>query len=130
MLADSKGYIGIFDCVLDRSRLKVFAEIWLDKFDQVEQVVPGKQSGILTIHIKKSEDILEDKAPQFRVTAGEDFSWIYLSMDKPVVETSGLPVEDNVMPLESLLDLPDLHEVVDQFDEKRIGELEREGLVL
>ena len=130
MLADSKGYIGIFDLPLDQSRLAAFVMLWLDKFDQVEQVIPGKQAGNLTATIKKMEDILEDRSPQFRVTAGEDFAWIYLTMDKTFVETTGLPVEENVMPLESLLDLPDLKEVVDQFDEKRLQELEKTGIIL
>ena len=66
---------------------------------------------------------------QFRMIEGDDFAWIYLSLGRRVAETSGLPHADNLAPLHALAELPGLQEVVDQINERRLDQLESEGLL-
>ena len=66
-------------------------KIWLASFDRVEQVLPGSLAGTSTIELKSEKDIAWEQHLQFRVLAGEDFSWIYLGRGSRVLETSGLP---------------------------------------
>jgi hypothetical protein len=114
---------------LHEPQIGAFVRSWLENFDKVEQVIPGHDSGNATIAISGHEQIIWSPHLQFRVMAGEDFAWIYISKGKQVVETSGLPYGDNLVPLNVLVELEDLEEVIDQENDRRLDELEREGLM-
>lgn len=66
---------------------------------------------------------------QFRVIQGDDFSWAYLTRGRRVIETTGLPNEKIPLSLDILLELTGVTEVVDQSDDRRLDELERDGLM-
>jgi hypothetical protein len=125
----SKGYVGLFRTGLHEPQIGAFVQSWLRNFDKVEQVIPGHESGNATFVISDHGQIMWAPHLQFRVMHGEDFAWVYISKGRQVVETSGLPYGDNLVPLNVLVELEDLAEVIDQENERRLDELEREGLM-
>jgi hypothetical protein len=125
----SQGYVGVFDAAFTRASVTEFVETWLGLNFQVEQVCPGPHAGNTTLAITKAEDILWETNLQFRVLSEVTFAWVYLSLHRRVIETSGLPEEANTMPLDVLVDLPGVTEVVDQINERRLDQLEAEGLM-
>lgn len=125
----SKGFVGLFPEPFTRATVGAFVAIWLEAGYQVEQVCPGTQAGNTTISIKEPSDILWEENLQFRVLNGVTFSWAYLTLGRRVIETSGLPDEGNILPLEVLADLPGLQEAIDQVNERRLDQLEAEGLM-
>jgi len=124
----SKGYIAVFDEDLDKDTVSGFIQIWLNHF-KVEQVCPGAQAGNMTLLINSVDDLLWEDHLQLRISMEGVFSWAYLTLGKRVIETSSLPEEDNLLPLEVLADLPGIEEVVDQENQKRLDELESEGII-
>jgi hypothetical protein len=125
----SKGYVGVFDAPFTRETVGGMVDCWREKNFQVEQVCPGPHAGNTTVSVASPADILWEDNLQFRVLSDVTFSWVYLTLGHRVAETSGLPEEGNTLPLEVLLDLPGLAEVVDQANERRLDQLEAEGLM-
>lgn len=125
----SKGYVGVFDAPFTRASVRSFIETWLAANLQVEQVCPGPRAGNTTLALTDPDTILWETNLQFRILSGSLFSWAYLSLDRRVIETSGLPDEGNTLPLDILLDLPGLQEIVDQANDRRLDQLEAEGLM-
>lgn len=126
---DSKGYVALFHEALSKDSIRSCVRIWLESYERVEQTCPGPHAGGTTLTLTKEEDILWEQNLQFRVLSGEDFAWIYVSPLGRVMETSGLPYADNTLPLDVLIDLPDLEEVIDQENDRRLDQLEAEGLL-
>ncbi len=124
----SKGYIAVIDEELTRELVRDIADVWLTHFN-LEQVCPGPQAGVMTLSIEKPEDILWEKNLQFRVSSGEVFTWVYLTLGKYVIESSGLPDGENTLPLEVFADIPLIQEVVSQDNDRRLDQLEAEGLI-
>ena len=124
----SKGFVGIFSSPLTRELVSECAASWLARFERVEQVTPDP-GAVSTVILKQPEDIMWETNLQFRVMNGEEFAWIYLTLDKRCMETSGLPSEEIALCLEVLLELPEIANVVDQRNEKKLDELEQEGLL-
>ena len=104
-------------------------ESWLARFEKVEQVVPGIQAGNTTTAIQSPQDLIPSDHLQFRVIQGQDFAWAYLTRGRRVIETTGLPQEKISLCLDILLELPGVSEIVDQHDDRRLDELERDGLM-
>ena len=125
----SKGYVGLFRAALHEPQIGAMVRAWLRNFDKVEQVIPGHDSGNATFMVVGEEQVMVAQHLQFRVTRGEDFAWVYISKGGRVAETSGLPYDDNLTPLNVLAELPDLEEVIDQENDRRLDELERDGLM-
>jgi len=126
---DSKGYVAIFTEPVGKEEVRDFVQVWLDQYPRLEQVCPGQGAGTVTLKIEKVDALLWEKNLQFRVMSGEDFTWIYLDLDGRVLETSGLPFETNTLPLDVLVELEGIQEVIDQKNEKRLEELEKAGLL-
>jgi hypothetical protein len=125
----SKGYVGVFDAPFTKASVRTFIETWLGANLQVEQVCPGPHAGNTTLALTDPDTILWETNLQFRILSSSLFSWAYLSLDRRVIETSGLPDEGNTLPLDILLDLPGLQEIVDQANDRRLDQLEAEGLM-
>lgn len=75
-----------------------------------------------------SEIFWEDH-PQFRIAEGEAFAWVYLSLRRKSIETTGFFTSGIPLSLEVLLELPWVCEIVDEKDEARLVELEREDIL-
>ena len=121
-----KGFIAVFEAPLNRARISECVASWLERFEKVEQVVP-KMEG--TVEVKEPSEIMWEPNLQFRVMNGEQFSWIYVSLDKRAMETTGFQDAEISFCLEVLLELPDVAEVVDEKNQRRLDELERAGLI-
>lgn len=125
----SRGYVAVLaEPHTDDSIRKILAS-WLGRFEKVEQVVPGVQAGNTTTAILGPQDLIPSDHLQFRVIQGGDFAWAYLTRGRRVIETTGLPHEKISLCLDILLELPGVTEIVDQHDDRRLDELERDGLM-
>ncbi|MFZ5807590.1 MAG: hypothetical protein ACOY3I_10345 [Verrucomicrobiota bacterium] len=124
----SKGYVGLFKEELTEKRIRQCVAVWLDRFDRVEQVCGGG-NGALTMQISSSQDVMMESHQQFRVLMGSDFTWVYLTQNRRVMETTGLPAEEISLCLDVLLELPGILEIIDHSNDKRLDQLEKEGLM-
>lgn len=125
----SQGYVAVFATPHTDDTIRSFVDSWLERFERVEQVIPGVQAGNSTTPIQTSTDLIPSDHLQFRVLLGEDFAWAYLTRGRRVIETTGLPSEKISLCLDILLELPGVTEIVDQHDDRRLDELERDGLM-
>jgi hypothetical protein len=125
----SRGYVAVFALAHSDESILSILDSWMSRFQRVEQVVPGTQAGNTTITLANSGELLKADHLQFRVIQGDDFAWAYLTRGRRVIETTGLPHEKIALCLDILLELPGITEIVDQHDDRRLDELERDGLM-
>jgi len=125
----SRGYVAVFAEPHSEDSIRIIVESWLERFSRVEQVVPGAQAGNSTVTLTSAKEFLPSDHLQFRVIQGEDFSWAYLTRGRRVIETTGLPHEKIALCLDILLEIHGVTEIVDQSDDRRLDELERDGLM-
>jgi len=125
----SRGYVAVFAIAHSDESILGILDSWMSRFQRVEQVVPGTQAGNTTITLANSGELLKADHLQFRVIQGDDFAWAYLTRGRRVIETTGLPHEKIALCLDILLELPGITEIVDQHDDRRLDELERDGLM-
>jgi hypothetical protein len=125
----SRGYVAVFAEPHTDASIRSILESWFDRFSRIEQVIPGTQAGNSTVTLTSPQELLPSDHLQFRVIQGEDFSWAYLTRNRRVIETTGLPNEKIALCLDILLELTGVKEIVDQSDERRLDELERDGLM-
>ncbi|NBS54425.1 hypothetical protein EBT23_02490 [bacterium] len=125
----SRGYVAVFTEPHTDDSIRHLLESWLARFEKVEQVVPGIQAGNTTTAIQSPQDLIPSDHLQFRVIHGQDFAWAYLTRGRRVIETTGLPQEKISLCLDILLEQPGVTEIVDQHDDRRLDELERDGLM-
>jgi hypothetical protein len=125
----SRGYVAIFAESHTEDTIRIFLDSWLARFERVEQVIPGIQAGNTTTPLQSPKDFIPSDHLQFRVLLGGDFAWAYLTRGRRVIETTGLPNEKISLCLDILLELPGVTEIVDQHDDRRLDEMERDGLM-
>lgn len=125
----SRGYVAVFVEAHTDASIRKILESWLARYEKIEQVVPGVQAGNTTTAIQKPQDLIPADHLQFRVIQGGDFAWAYLTRGRLVIETTGMPNEKISLCLDILLELPGVTEIVDQHDDRRLDELERDGLM-
>ncbi len=125
----SRGYVGLFSEPLQREAISQFVQSWIERFEKVEQLLPGDNNGTSALAITKPEELMWHRDMQFRVVNGIDFAWVYITLDRQVIETSGLPAEQISLCLDLLLELPGLLEVIDEHDDARLEILEKKGLL-
>jgi len=123
---DQKGFVAVFEKALDRASISECVASWLERFEKVEQVIPGMEG---TAEVKKPDEIMWEPNLQFRVLNGEQFSWVYVSLDKLAMETTGFQDAEISFCLEVLLELPNVAEVVDEKNQKRLEQLEKAGII-
>jgi hypothetical protein len=121
-----KGFIAVFESALDRKRISECVASWLDRFEKVEQVVPC-MSG--TLEVKEPREIMWEPNQQFRVLKGDQFAWVYVSLDRRAMETTGFQDAEISFCLEVLLELPGVAEVIDEKNQRRLDELEKAGII-
>jgi hypothetical protein len=123
---DKKGFIAIFEEVLGRSEISECVASWLERFEKVEQVVPGMEG---TLEVKEPSEIMWEPNLQFRVMSGDQFAWVYVSLDTRGMETTGFQDAEISFCLEVLLELPGVAEVIDEKNQRRLDELEKAGII-
>lgn len=124
----TKGYVALFAQPLTRPAILGCVDLWLEHFERVEQLLPGP-SGTGTLAIEGGGDIMWAEQMEFRILHGDDFTWVYVRENAFVMETSGDPHEDNILPLGAVVELPGVIEVINQEDDRRLDELEAKGLI-
>ncbi|CAF0689347.1 hypothetical protein [Candidatus Methylacidithermus pantelleriae] len=123
------GFIGVFPENFGQNQVERFVERWLKVFQRVEQVVPGPGSGY-TVELTDASEILWEEHLQFRILAAEASAWVYLSLNRRCIETTAWDTPGSAqLSLDLLVELPGLAEVIPETDQKRIEELEREGVL-
>ena len=125
----SRGYVAVFSEPHTDASIRSILESWLDRFSRIEQVIPGAQAGNSTVTLTSPQELLPSDHLQFRVIQGDDFTWAYLTRNRRVIETTGLPNKKIALCLDILLELTGVTEIVDQSDDRRLDELERDGLM-
>lgn len=125
----SKGYVAIFAAPLDKATISEFVASWLERFQKVEQTTPDSGTTASTLEVTKIEEIIWTNELQFRVSNGEEFTWIYLTLNQRAVETTGFPSEAISLCLDVLLELDGVVEIVEDKNHKRLDQLEAEGLL-
>jgi hypothetical protein len=129
MSLERRGFVGLFTEPLIQSRIEELVLVWRTRFGAIEQAI-GTHGQALTISIKEERDIVWEDNLQFRVLAGEQFTWIYIARDRHVIETSGLTSADGSMLCRDVLqDLDGCAEIIDEHNERRLDELESRGLM-
>jgi hypothetical protein len=121
-----KGFVAVFEKPLGRPEISECVASWLERFEKVEQVVP-KMEG--TLEVKEPSEVMWEPHLQFRIMKGEQFAWVYTSLDKLAMETTGMQDAEISFCLEVLLELPGVAEVVDEKNQRRLEELERAGII-
>jgi len=121
-----KGYVAVFEKALDRASVSECVASWLERFEKVEQVIPRMEG---TLEVREPSEIMWGQHLQFRVLNGDQFSWVYVSLDKPAMETTGFQDGEISLCLEVLLELPNIAEVIDEKNQRRLDELEKAGII-
>ena len=123
---ERKGFIAIFETGLGKKEISECLASWIERFEKVEQVVPGMEG---TLEVKEPSEIMWEPNLQFRVMNGEQFAWVYVSLDRRAIETTGFQDAEISFCLEVLLELPGIAEVVDEKNQRRLDELEKAGII-
>jgi hypothetical protein len=123
---EKKGFVAVFSKDLNRIRVGECVDSWLERFEKVEQVAPANE---FTLEVKETKDILWDTNLQFRVSNADQFAWIYVTLDKAAMETTGFADAEISFALEVLLELPNVAEIVDEKNQRRLDELEKAGII-
>ena len=121
-----KGFVAVFEHDLGKPQINEIVASWLARFEKVEQVIP-KMEG--TLEVKEPGEIMWEDNLQFRVLNGEQFSWVYLSLNRRGAETTGFQDAEISFCLEVLLELPGVAEIVDEKNQRRLDELEKAGII-
>jgi hypothetical protein len=128
---ERRGFVGVFSEPLRKERIKEIVMLWINQFGAVEQTV-GKNGQVLTLLIRSEADLMwSDNDLQFRVRSGEQFSWVYLTVDRFVMETSGLYLEGgkDLLCHDVLSNIPECEQIIDERNDKILDELEKQGLL-
>ena len=126
----NKTFVAVFTQPLDQALLEQCVKSWLERFESVEQLVPENGFGAdYGLAITRVEDLMWAPHLQFRITQGIDFAWVYVTMKRRAMETTALPSDDISVGLDVLLELPGVSEIVDGNDDRRLDELEKEGIL-
>ena len=121
-----KGFIAVFEKAHTKGQISECVMSWLERFEKVEQVIPQMEG---TLEVKEPSEIMWEPNLQFRVLKGDQFAWVYVSLDKRAMETTGFQDAEISFCLEVLLELPDVAEVVDEKNQRRLDELEKAGII-
>jgi len=123
---NQKGFVAVFERDLAQADIAECVVSWLKRFEKVEQVIPGMEG---TLEVKEAGEIMWEPNLQFRVLNGDQFAWVYVSVDRRAMETTGFQDAEISLCLDVLLELPGLAEVVDEKNQRRLDELERAGII-
>ena len=109
--------------------MEELVSLWLERFGSIEQAV-GNSYQVATLPVRSVADVVWERDLQFRVLSGEQFAWIYVTLEHQVIETSGLASpQDDSLSRDVLSDTPGCAEIIDDYNDHRLDELEANGLM-
>jgi hypothetical protein len=121
-----KGFVAVFERDLAKANIAECVASWIERFEKVEQVIPN---GDGTLEVKEPGEIMWESNLQFRVLNADQFAWVYVSLDRRAMETTGFQDAEISFCLEVLLELPGIAEIVDEKNQRRLDELEKAGII-
>ncbi|MDZ4815669.1 MAG: hypothetical protein SGI71_05335 [Verrucomicrobiota bacterium] len=127
---EHKGYVGVFEEDFSRRHVMGFVTMWLQQFSRIEQMVP-RTNDVATLSVSKVEEIIWGEHLTFRLCEGPEFTWVYLSTGRRVIETTSFEGdgEQAALCLRVFEELEGILEVIDERNGSRLDELEEEGLL-
>ena len=129
MSVQRQGYVALLKEPLTQGILEAIVESWLARFDRVEQLKPAGK-GIAAFAVRRPQDVVWEKDPQFRVLAGEQFAWVYFTAARRVIESDGLADPSATsLSLDVFADLPACERVVSDHDDRTLDQWEKTGLM-
>jgi hypothetical protein len=129
-MPNRSGFVALFEEPLDRERVEEMVTHWIARFERVEQALPGGEGAVaVTMKIEVASDLFWEEYPQFRISEGETFAWVYLAMTRRSIETTGFSTPGIPLSLEVLLELPRICEIIDEKNEERLTQLEQQGIL-
>ena len=123
---NQKGFVAVFERDLAKANIAEVVASWIERFEKVEQVIPNMDG---TLEVQEPDQIMWEPNLQFRVLNGDQFAWVYVSVDHRAIETTGFQDAEISLCLDVLLELPGVAEVVDEKNQRRLDELERAGII-
>lgn len=123
---NQKGFVAVFERDLAQGHIAECVASWIARFEKVEQVVPNME---VTLEVREPAQIMWEPNLQFRVLNGDQFAWVYVSVDHRAMETTGFQDAEISFCLEVLLELPGVAEIVDEKNRRRLDELEKAGII-
>jgi hypothetical protein len=124
-----KGYVALLKTPLKRAALDAIVVNWLMRFDMVEQLKSRDQK-IAAFAIRAPKDVVWEKDLQFRVMAGEQFTWVYLTAAGRIIETDGLADPSKAsLALDVLTGIAGCQRVVSDHDDRTLDQWEKKGLM-
>lgn len=128
--AQRKGYVALLKTSLTPKTLGEIIDIWLLRFDEVEQL-KTRDKTLAAFVVRVPEDVVWEKDPQFRVLAGEQFTWVYFTADRRIVESDGLAEPGGPsLSKDVFVQIPEyLQQVVDDTNDKVLDQWEAQGLM-
>lgn len=128
--AQRKGYVALLKDSLTPKILGEIIDIWLLRFDRVEQL-KTRDKALAAFVIRAPEEVVWEKDPQFRVMAGEQFTWVYFTADRRIVESDGLAEPGGpFLSKDVFVEIPEyLEKVVDDTNDRALDQWEKEGLM-
>jgi hypothetical protein len=125
----AKGYVALFAEPHTKESAVAFVESWLERFEKVEQVIPEIKLGNATLQVQNAAEIMWTEQLQFRVINGGEFTWVYFTLGRRAIETTGLPSDEISLCLDVLTELPGTTEIIEGHNDKRLDECEAQGLL-
>src|SRR3989338_7185032 len=114
-----KGYVALLKSPLTQEVLEAIVENWLTRFDAVEQLRPDGGEGVFAFAVRDISDMVWERDLQFRVLAGEQFAWVYLTADRRILESDGLSDPGGaVLSFDVFSELPGCERIVSDSNDK------------
>ena len=129
---ERRGYVALLDEPLNPERLAEILENWLSRFESVEQLtsVEGAKVAAAAFPIRSMKDVRWEKDLQFRVLAGEQFAWVYLTADRRIIESDGLVgTGGGILSRDLFTEIPFCERVVSDRDDETLDSWEAKGLM-
>ena len=125
---EQRGYVALLKHPLTRHDLDKILLDWLMRFDAIEQLTLAGTKTLATVPIRNPDEVFWERDLQFRVLAGEQFAWVYLTAERRVMESEGLAEPNGpILSLDVFAGIPFCERIVSDRDDKTLDEWEAKG---
>ncbi len=123
----SVGFVALVARPITADDVRGFVSQWMENFERVEQVIPGQ---VATTRIQNPNEVMIREHMQFRILNGDQFAWVYATLQRRSIETTGMPNGDQPsLSLGILTELIGITQIIPDYEERKLDTLEAEGLL-